>query len=75
MLITSTEYVAILHDSACVDGDVRLRGGSNNREGRVEICRNKKWGRVCDDNWEEEESALVCRQLGFSEEGNTIYYH
>ena len=53
-----------------MDGDVRLRGGRNYREGRVEVCRNKQWGRVCDDEWEENESTVVCRQLGFSEEGS-----
>ena len=54
---------------ACEDGDVRLRGGSHYREGRVEICRNQQWGRVCDDYWDGRDSAVVCRQLGFSEEG------
>ena len=54
---------------ACEDGDVRLRGGSHYREGRVEVCRNQQWGRVCDDQWDERDSTVVCRQLGFSEEG------
>ena len=27
--------------AACSDGDVRLRGGRHNREGRVEVCRNQ----------------------------------
>ena len=35
----------------------------------MEVCRNQKWGRVCDDHWDENESAIVCRQLGLSEEG------
>ena len=55
--------------SACEDGDVRLRGGSHYREGRVEVCRNQQWGRVCDDHWDENEFAIVCKQLGLSEEG------
>ena len=58
--------------SACRDGDVRLRGGRHYREGRVEVCRNQQWGRMCDDHWDEREVAVVCRQLGFSEEGTYI---
>ena len=57
------------NSAQCEDGDVQLVGGSHYREGRVEVCRNQKWGRVCDDMWDENESTIVCRQLGFSEEG------
>ena len=55
--------------AVCRDGDVRLAGGRSYQEGIVEICRREQWGRVCDDEWDERESTIVCRQLGFSEEG------
>ena len=55
--------------SACQDGDVRLRGGRHYREGSVEVCRNQQWGAVYDDGWDENDSAVACRQLGLSEEG------
>ena len=57
---------------ACRDGDVRLSGGSHYRVGYVEVCRNQQWGRVCDDGWDKRDSTVVCRQLGFSEEGINI---
>ena len=56
--------------AACRDGIIRLRGGRRYREGRVEVCRNQKWGRVCDDGWDERDSVVVCRQLGFTGEGS-----
>ena len=33
---------------ACTDGNLRLVGGSTNRESRVEVCVDGYWGTVCD---------------------------
>ena len=43
---------------------VRLSGGANMLEGRVEIYYNNKWGTVCDDHWTTNEASVVCRSLG-----------
>ena len=62
-------------DSACIhEGEVRLMGGRNRYEGRVEVCHDQEWKTVCDRMWHEEEAKVVCRQLNYSDPSSTLIY-
>ena len=55
------------------EGTMRLAGGADSKEGRVEICTDDdttdatpaRWGVVCDDYWTHDDADVVCRALDF----------
>ena len=44
--------------------------GRHPHEGRVEVCLNETWGKICDHisiyGWNKTEAEVVCKQLGYS---------
>jgi len=68
--------------SNCSDGDVTLVGGSDEYEGRVEVCINQAWGTVCNGRyswrssyWGTADGRVVCRQLRHQELGKHVCMH
>ena len=53
----------------CEDGEVKLQGGVNSSNGRVEVCQFRTWGAVCSDKWDDSDAKVVCGQLGYDPEG------
>ncbi|CAB4042301.1 deleted in malignant brain tumors 1, partial [Paramuricea clavata] len=57
---------------------MRLASTTNNKTGRVEIFHPSfGWGTVCSDEWDDTDSRVICRQLGFTGVSGTsrgVYY-
>ena len=49
---------------------MQLVGGYNVKQGRVQVCYNRKWHSICADTWKsmEHEADVVCSTLGYSAE-------
>ena len=47
---------------------MRLVGGSNPLEGRLEVCFYNQWGTMCSNGsmWTSNEAIVACRQLGYA---------
>ena len=72
LLVSNVAIKNIFIVAPCTTGEVRLVGGNVPNEGRVEVCINDVWGTVCDDGWSSTDASVVCRQLGYSTEGQTL---
>ena len=50
----------------CATGSIRLVGGSEQYEGRLEVCIDEVWGTICDDAFDSMDAGVACAQLGYS---------
>ena len=53
------------------NGEIRLIGLNTTciLSGKVHLCYNNEWRTVCHSQWNENDVKVVCRQLGFPDQG------
>ena len=44
---------------------VRVQGGTQPYNGRVEVMYNGEWGTICNTGWDLNDARAFCRQLGY----------
>ena len=66
IIIIVSNFYGCFIDSECEANDIRLVNGIiSTQNGRVEVCVNGRWGLVCTNNWNNANSRVACRQLGY----------
>ena len=52
---------------------MRLVDGLDASMGRVEFCLKGEWGTVCENEWDNNDTVVVCRQLGLPSSGRVSF--
>ena len=69
LLIVKLQFLNVPIERCDVEDEIRLVKGNNPLEGQVEICKQSTWATVCNTLWNTAEARVVCRQLGYSSDG------
>lgn len=70
-----TQDVGVVCLSKCTFGDIRLIDGTEETNGRVEICIGGYWGTICDEEFDVLDAQIVCKQLGYPYQGAEVKYN
>ena len=58
---------------SCRNNEIQLVGDHRySHFGRVEVCINGIWGKICNEFWSDHDASVVCRELGFSVYGKML---
>lgn len=45
------------------------------KEGEIEMCVNGVWGSICPDGWDDTDAYVICKQLGYAEQGVLTHFY
>ena len=60
-----TEFCFIYYIGGGPNLQLRLTGGNNRYEGRLEVQVYGRWGTICDDSFGTGSARVACRMLGY----------
>ena len=73
----SIMYLASAQENSCTEfGAIRLSSSVHYYEpnvGRVNFCNGTQWGTICFNGWDHFDAAVVCRELGYTADGKSLY--
>jgi deleted-in-malignant-brain-tumors protein 1 len=65
---SDSSYAGVICDYEDVElFALRLVGGEQPNEGRVQVYLNGGWGAVCNNGWDWKDARVACRQLGYED--------
>ena len=70
-------FAVLKYSIAAFPVDIRLVNSDADHQGIVEVLVNRKWGRICGDDFEEKNAHVICRTLGYPSalfSHDNIYY-
>ena len=69
-------FQQLLLGAQCSENSIQLIGELSQNAGVVAICLGGSWGKVCGEleSSDDHAATVICRQLGFSIVGKTMYY-
>lgn len=70
ILSCDPHFLGTTANYSCAYGNIKLVGDGE-YAGKVKICINHVWASVCSNDWDKMDATVACRQLGFSQPGET----
>ena len=61
--------IAIINSANCTEGDIRLYGNTQPREGILHVCTGGVWSTVCHRYWDTGDTNVACHELGYTAYG------
>ena len=69
------------NNNRCEEKEIRMtnervtrNGDTYYMAGGFELCVNRQWATVCQNQWRDSEATVACRQLGLNYNGSMYWY-